>query len=193
VRLRHLDLKGNGFQNVIIRCKEITLNEAGRAKIQDATVLYGLSGGQFKPQRITDPSDALGLTAKVCKPTVKSWLCRLPGYMTETSGQNEALDSMFPKARAASRDFAHFRSLKRTMSMTDVVRQCGVPDELGVVASPFLSIILTMARSWLSAQQTRLAHSFTQTISRPVVNRRHYLLQNEMNDPGVLRQVVVNA
>jgi hypothetical protein len=126
-----LDLNGNGFQSVIIRCKEITLNEAGRAKIQDATVLYGLYGGQFKPQRITDPSDALGLTAKVCKPTIKSWLCRLSGYMTETSGQNEALDSMFPKARAASRDFAHFRSIKRSMSMTDVVRQCGVPDELG--------------------------------------------------------------
>lgn len=126
-----LDLHGNGFQNVVMRCKEITLNEAGRAKIQDATVLYGLSGGQFKPQRITDSSEALGLTAKVCKPTIKSWLCRLPGYMTETSGQNEALDSMFPKAPAASRDFGHFHSIKRSMSMTDVVRQCGVPDELG--------------------------------------------------------------
>lgn len=126
-----LDLNGNGFQNVIIRCKEITLSETGRAKILDATVLYGLSGGQFKPQRIIDPSEALGLTAKVCKPTIKSWLCRLAGYMTETSGQNEALDSMFPKAPAASRDFAHFRSIKRSMSMADVVRQCGAPDELG--------------------------------------------------------------
>jgi hypothetical protein len=126
-----LDLNGKGFQNLIIRCKEITLSETGRAKIEDSTVLYGLSGGQFKPRRLTDPSEALGLTAKVCKPTIKSWLCRLPGYMTETSGQNTALDLMFPKAAAASRDFEHFRAIKRSMSMTDVVRQCGVPDELG--------------------------------------------------------------
>jgi hypothetical protein len=58
-------------------------------------------------------------------------LCKLPAYMTVTSGQNAALDLMFPKARPASRDFVHFRSIKHSMSMNDVVRQCGVPDELG--------------------------------------------------------------
>jgi hypothetical protein len=38
---------------------------------------------------------------------------------------------MFPNAPVAVRDFAHFRSITRTMSMNDVVRQCGIPDELG--------------------------------------------------------------
>jgi hypothetical protein len=126
-----VDLHGDGFQNVVIRCKEITLNETGRAKIEDSTVLYSLSDGQFRPRRVTDPSESLGLTAKVCKPTIQSWLCRLPGYMTATSDQNYALDQMFPKARAACREFKYFRSIKKTMSMEDVVRQAGVPDELG--------------------------------------------------------------
>jgi hypothetical protein len=126
-----LDLNGDGFQDVVIRCKEITLSDAGRAKIEDSTVLYDLSNGQFKPKRITDPSEALGLTGKVCKPTIHSWLCRLPGYMTATSGQNAALDQMFPKAHAACREFKCFQSIKKSMSMEDVVRQSGIPDELG--------------------------------------------------------------
>lgn len=126
-----LDLKRNGFQSVVIRCKEITLKDEGRAKVDDSTIVFGLSGGQFKSRRVTDPSEYLDLTAKICKPTIHSWLCRLPGYMTATSGQNDALDQMFPNAPAAERDFAHFRSVKQTWSMNDVVRQCGVPDELG--------------------------------------------------------------
>lgn len=71
------------------------------------------------------------MTAKVCKPGMKTWLCRLPGYMTATSGQGDALDAMFPKAGAALRDLAHFRSLHKGMTMADVVGQCGMPDELG--------------------------------------------------------------
>ena len=38
---------------------------------------------------------------------------------------------MFRKAPKTARDLAHFRSLKRAMSMSDVVSQCGEPDELG--------------------------------------------------------------
>jgi len=126
-----LDLKGDGFQNVVMRCKEITLAEKGRAKVDDSTVVFGVSDGQFKPRRVTDPSEYLGLTLKVCKPTMHSWLCRLPGYMTATSEQNHALDMEFPNAAPAARDFAHFRSITKTMSMNDVVHQCGIPDELG--------------------------------------------------------------
>jgi hypothetical protein len=58
-------------------------------------------------------------------------LCKLPAYITATSGQSAALDVMFPKAPKTVRDLAHFRALKRTMSMSEVVRQCGEPDELG--------------------------------------------------------------
>src|SRR5262249_10735991 len=41
-------VRGEGFQDVVIRCKEITLNEKGRATIEDSTVLYGLAKGQFR-------------------------------------------------------------------------------------------------------------------------------------------------
>ncbi len=126
-----LDLSGNGFQNLAIRCKEVTLVEQGRANVHDSTTVFGLVGGQFRPRPITDPSEYLGLTAKICKPTIRSWLCRLPGYMTATSGQNQVLDSMFPKAPAAAREFAQFRAITQTMSMNDVVHRCGIPDELG--------------------------------------------------------------
>ncbi len=126
-----LDLHGDGFQNVVMRCKEITLAEKGRAKVDDSTVVFGVSDGRFKPRRVTDSSEYLGLTLKICKPTMHSWLCRLPGYLTATSGQNNALDLEFPNAPPAARDLAHFLSIKQSMSMNDVVRQCGIPDELG--------------------------------------------------------------
>jgi hypothetical protein len=51
--------------------------------------------------------------------------------MTATSEQNHPLDMEFPNAAPAARDFAHFRSITKTMSMNDVVHQCGIPDELG--------------------------------------------------------------
>jgi len=126
-----LDLKHDGFQNVVERCKEITLKYKGRAQVDDFTIVFGITGGQFKPRRVTDPSEYLDLTLKICKPAIHSWLCRLPGYMTATSGQNYALDQMFPNAPPAERDFAHFRAIKQSMSMNDVVRLCGIPDELG--------------------------------------------------------------
>src|SRR5579859_779945 len=126
-----LDLAHDGSQVVVERCKEITLKDKGRAQVDDSTMVFGLAGGQFKPRRVTDPSEYLDLTLKICKPTIHSWLCRLPGYMTATSGQNNALDQMFPNAPAAERDFAHFRAIKQSMSMNDVVRRCGIPDELG--------------------------------------------------------------
>jgi hypothetical protein len=126
-----LDLEGTGFDDVVMRCKEFGYVETGKAKIDDSTVVYSLSHGQFKRRRITDVSEAVALTAKVCRPNSRTLLCKLPAYMTATSGQSAALDQMFPKAPKTTRDLAHFRSLKRTMSMSDVVNQCGEPDELG--------------------------------------------------------------
>jgi hypothetical protein len=126
-----LDLKGNGFDDVVMRCKEVSYNDARRAKIDDSTVLYSSSGRQFKRRRVTDESEAVELTAKICRPNTASMLCKLPAYMTATSGQSAALDVMFPKAPKTVRDLAHFRALKRTMSMSEVVHQCGEPDEIG--------------------------------------------------------------
>jgi hypothetical protein len=89
------------------------------------------SGGQFKRRRVTDATEAVELTAKICRPSSTSILCILPAYLTATSGQSAALDEIFPKAPKTVRDLAHFRTLKRTMSMLEVVDRCGEPDELG--------------------------------------------------------------
>jgi hypothetical protein len=126
-----LDLKGTAFDDLVVRCKEVKYKDAGRAKIDDSTVLYSSTGGQFKRRRVTDESEVVQLTAKICQPNSSSLLCKLPAYMTTTTGQSGALDEMFPKAPKTVRDLAHFRALKRTMSMSDVVRRCGEPDELG--------------------------------------------------------------
>lgn len=126
-----LDLQGTGFDDFVMRCKEFTYVEKGKAKIDDSTVVYSLSDGQFRRRRITDVSEAVELTAKVCRPKSQSLLCKLPAYMTATSGQDTALDQMVPAAPKTARDLAAFRSLKRTMSMSDVVSQCGRPDEVG--------------------------------------------------------------
>lgn len=93
-----LDLRGTGFDDVVIRCKEVSYNDAGRAKIDDSTVLYSSSGGQFNSLRVTNESEAVELTAKICRPNSASILCRLPAYMTVTSGQSAVLDVMFPGA-----------------------------------------------------------------------------------------------
>jgi hypothetical protein len=126
-----LDLKGTGFDDVVMRCKDVRDNDAGRARMDDSTVLYSSSSGQFKRRRVTDQTEAIELTAKVCRPNSASILCKLPAYMTVTSGQSAALDEMFPKAPKTVRDLAHFHALRRTMSMLEVVGQFGEPDELG--------------------------------------------------------------
>jgi hypothetical protein len=126
-----LDLERTGFEDVVIRCKEAVWVNADKLRIDDSTVRYSLSNGQFTRRRIADVSEAVGLTAKICRPNSSSLLCKLPAYITSTSGQSAALDQMFPDAPKTARDLAHFRSLKRTMSMSEVVRRCGKPDELG--------------------------------------------------------------
>jgi hypothetical protein len=126
-----LSPKTTGFQDLAIRCKEVTYRDTGRAKINDFTLYYGLSGGKFERRLITDFSEAAAMNARICRPGSQSLLCKLPWYLTATSGQNAALDEMFPNAPKTSRDLANFLTLKRTMSMMDVVRRCGSPDEVG--------------------------------------------------------------
>jgi hypothetical protein len=126
-----LDSRRPGFQDFAIRCKEFDYTETGRTKLNDSTLLYSLSDGQFKARRVTDTSEVIALTAKICRPNSDSWLCKLPPYMTMTEGQNAAINAMFPDGPMAWRELPHFRNLKPGMSMAEVVRKCGVPDELG--------------------------------------------------------------
>jgi len=120
-----------GFQDVAIRCKEVTGTDTGRAKIDDSTLLFHLSRGRFAGHRIKDVSEVVALTARLCQPDSESLLCKVPAYSAATFGKNAGFAKMFPKAPKTSRNLACFRRLKRTMSMTEVVRQCGEPDELG--------------------------------------------------------------
>jgi hypothetical protein len=121
----------SSLQDLAIRCKEVSYSDAGRAKIEDSTLLYFSSDGKFVRRAITDFSEAAALNAKMCQHNSQSLLCKLPFYLTETSGQNPALDGMFPGAAKTSRNLADFRVLRRSMSMKDVVQRCGEPDELG--------------------------------------------------------------
>jgi hypothetical protein len=126
-----VDVNGDGFQDFVVRCKEITDTDKGRAKVEDSTVLYSLSHGQFQRRLINAPSEVLALTGKICSPKSTHWLCKLPGYMTATLGQNYALDLMFPHAPETSRDIKCFRNLNSSTTMSEVVQRCGIPDELG--------------------------------------------------------------
>lgn len=96
------DVNEDGFQDFVVRCKQITDTDDGRAKTEDSTVVYSLLQGQFKRRRITDDPEALALTRRICQPNSTSWLCKLPGYMTATASQNYALDQMFPQAPQTS-------------------------------------------------------------------------------------------
>jgi hypothetical protein len=70
-----VDVNGGGFQDFVVRCKQISDTDKGRAKIEDSTVLYSLVHGQFERRRITDDSEALALTGKICQPNSTHWLC----------------------------------------------------------------------------------------------------------------------
>lgn len=118
------------YQNLAMRCKEFREASSGESKVADNTVFYSLVDNQFKGRRVTEPTETIRLTQQMCKPGVKSFLCRLPGDRSITAGQKEILETLFPKAPITSRDFARFQSLKRTMTMSEIVANCGVPDEL---------------------------------------------------------------
>ena len=125
-----LNSQETGFQNLAMRCKEFTETESGESKVADNTVLYGISAGQFKARRVTDASEAVRLTQQICKPSMRSFLCRLPAETSVTAGQTEILKIVFPNAPDTAREVAAFRSINRRMTMAEVVSRCGVPDEL---------------------------------------------------------------
>lgn len=126
-----LDLDGNGFDDVAVRCKEVRDEDSGKTQIDDTTLLYSLVNGGFRRRRITDASEVVELMAKVCKIDSSSLLCKLPAYMTVTSGQNHFLAQMFPNAPKTSRELKDFLGLKRGMMMEEVASICGEPDEMG--------------------------------------------------------------
>lgn len=82
-----LDLNGKGFDDVAVRCKEVKVSDDDleRGKIEDTTLLYGLSDGEFKRRNVADQFEVVQLMAKMCKMDSSSLLCKLPGYMTVTS------------------------------------------------------------------------------------------------------------
>lgn len=114
-----------------MRCKGAGYEGTDTLKIQDDTLVYEVVNGQLKARHVTDSSEVAELTAKVCPQKSTNLLCKLPGYMTITDGQNAALAEWFPNAPKTVRQLTSFRKLKKTMSMMEVVSKCGRPDELG--------------------------------------------------------------
>jgi hypothetical protein len=125
-----LNSQENGFQNLAMRCKEFTETESGASKVADNTVLYGITDGQFKARHVTDALEVVRLTQQICKPSMRSFLCRLPAETSVTAGQTEILKTVFPNAPDTAREMDAFRSINRRMTMAEVVSKCGVPDEL---------------------------------------------------------------
>jgi hypothetical protein len=125
-----LNSQETGFENLAMRCKEFTETESGESKVADNTVVYGISDRQFKARRVTDTSEAVRLTQQICKPSMRSFLCRWPAETSVAAGQTEILKTVFPNAPVTARDLAAFRSVNRRMTMTEVVSRCGLPDEL---------------------------------------------------------------
>ena len=122
---------GNELQGLAVRCKEVDESETGRAKIEDVTLLYILSHGRFRGRMITDSREIAQLTREACRPHSESTLCKLPGDLTITPGQNSTIDEMFPAGGKTSRDLADFKVIKKLKTIMDVVRECGRPDEVG--------------------------------------------------------------
>ena len=119
------------YQKLAMRCKEFTETDSGESKAADNTVLYSLSGGEFKARRVADSSEVISLTQQICRPAAKNILCRLPTNMSLTAGQHEVLTALFPNAATTACDMTSFQALKRTMKIAEIVTKCGLPDELG--------------------------------------------------------------
>lgn len=123
--------KRAGFNDLAIRCKEVAYRDSGRAKIDDTTLVYSSLGGVFKSRKLTDFSEVAGLNATICRQNPGGLLCKLPFYLTATSGQSSALDGMFPKSPETARNLSTFLAVTPKMSIADLVNRCGAPDELG--------------------------------------------------------------
>jgi hypothetical protein len=122
------DLNGDRFDDIAIRCKEVSESEAGKIKANDAMVIYSVKQGKFTSKLISNWQERVDLTSDLCALKPANSLCKLRRYMTDTS-QPIPPQIIVPKAPRTARQVAQFGSLKRGMSMADVVRICGVPDE----------------------------------------------------------------
>lgn len=126
-----LSSERKGFDDLAIRCKDVSYQDSGKLKIDDSTVVYSSSSGSFEGLRVNDLSKIASWNGRMCQQDSHSILCKLPFFLTASSGQNAALDELFPNSPKTARDFANFRNLRSNMSMKDIVKLCGEPDEIG--------------------------------------------------------------
>jgi hypothetical protein len=128
----------NGYQDLAIRCKFVSIGDDNKVKIDDATLLYSSVGGEFKAEPITDAAQSATLTHEICKQKSRSLLCSLPEYLIATAKNSAALQSMFPNTTPKSWDPVGSprpsvaNGLKASMSISEIVEQYGLPDELGI-------------------------------------------------------------
>jgi hypothetical protein len=71
-----LNLKGDGFDNVAIRCKEVTENGQRKLHVADSTVLYSLKGDRFIGEIVATKDQRLKIWSHLCRSPSKSKLCR---------------------------------------------------------------------------------------------------------------------
>ena len=71
-----LDLNDNGFDDVAIRCKEVTENDPRKLRVTDSTVLYSLNGDSFIGEIVTAKDRRLKIWSELCRSSGRNKLCR---------------------------------------------------------------------------------------------------------------------
>lgn len=71
-----VDFDHDGFDDVAVRCKEVTEPIKSRLKTNDSTVLYSLKNGHFKGAVVTDSQQRKQIWDELCKVDTQNALCR---------------------------------------------------------------------------------------------------------------------
>ncbi|HLW84160.1 MAG TPA: hypothetical protein VKR60_03035 [Candidatus Sulfotelmatobacter sp.] len=69
------DVNGDGFDDVVLACREVSEPAKGERKITDSTDVYSFKGGQFADTPVTATAERERLWSQLCKKSPGSRLC----------------------------------------------------------------------------------------------------------------------
>jgi hypothetical protein len=86
-----VDLNGDGFDEVAMRCREIDEDEKRKTQLTDSTVFYSLKNGRFSGELVTAKDEQLKLWSVLCQHSTKNKLCKdIPPSETHRQPVNAA-------------------------------------------------------------------------------------------------------
>lgn len=71
-----VDLNGDGFDEVAIRCREVDVDEKKKTTLTDSTVLYSLKNARFVGELVTAKDERLKLWSVLCQHSPANKLCK---------------------------------------------------------------------------------------------------------------------